>query len=117
MILGAKLDRWQRVFMGPQSSSSPRSAILLYLSLLITLLLKLFKGKILINTISDFVLFTAICDFQHCFGICLMSAEIDEVSKGTVVSLVSERTTFYKKLWAIHISAMVIFCVFAKSRT
>ena len=44
------------------------------------------------------VLITMTSDFQQCAGICLMSAETDKISRGPVVFLISETTTFYKKL-------------------
>ena len=73
-------------------------AILLCLSLRITLLLKPFRGKTLRKTIVDFLLIAVTSDFQHWSGICLMSAEIPEVSKVSLVFLVSETTAFYEKL-------------------
>lgn len=63
VILGVKfnaslrLDRWQIVFVGSRSSSSPIFEILFHLFLRFTFLLKLFKGKTLLKTVLDFVLF------------------------------------------------------------
>ena len=63
VILGVKfnaslrLDRWQIVFVGSRSSSSPIFEILFHLFLRFTFLLNLFKGKTLWKTVLDFVLF------------------------------------------------------------
>ena len=63
MILGVKfnaslrLDRWQIVFVGSRSSSSPIFEILFHLFLRFTFLLNLFKRKTLLKTVLDFVLF------------------------------------------------------------
>lgn len=45
-----------------------------------------------------FVIIAVHSDFQHCLVTCLRSVEINEVSKVTAVFLVSNITTFYKKL-------------------
>lgn len=78
----------------------------------------------MVKTILDFVLipwllifcFVGVFVFVFVF---IASAEKDEVSKLTVVVvfLVSETTTFYKKLKVINISGMSIFCIFVDLRT
>lgn len=48
-------------------------------------------------------------DFEYLWGISQMSVETDEASKVTVLFVVSEATTSYKKLQFLNISSMLIF--------
>lgn len=48
-------------------------------------------------------------DFEYLWGISQMSVETDEASKVTVLFVVSEATTSYKKLQFLNISSMPIF--------
>ena len=54
------------------------------------------------KAIVDFVLIVVTSDFQHWSGICVMSAEIHEVSEVTSVILILETTAFYEKLLVIN---------------
>lgn len=62
-----RLERWQIVFMGQLSSTSPRFAIWPWFS----------QRENFYKNISEFCTYYVTYDFQHCSDICLMSAEID----------------------------------------
>ena len=109
-----RLGRSKMNFIGHEKAFIPCFVNLFYQSLRIRSSLKLKKKFEKDN--SGFCTYYLTFDFLPCWGICLMSAEIDEVSKLTVVLmfLVSETTTFYIKLKVKYIrhANFLHFCRF-----